>query len=60
MNARVSAFTIAAVPLLTTWTRARGATAAQMNPAGIPQTAVAAAAAAKTQAARGHPREAAG
>ena len=31
-----------------------------MNPAGIPQTAVAAAAAAKTPASRTHPREVAG
>ncbi len=60
MNARVSAFTISAVPVPTTWTRARGATAAQMNPAGIPQMAVAAAAAAKTPAARGQRRKAAG
>ena len=60
MNALVSAFTTATVPRLMTWTRTRGATAAQMNPAGIPQTAVATAATRPIPAARGQPREAAG
>src|SRR5450755_3699442 len=48
MNALVSAFTIWAVPCPTTCTRTRGASALQANPAGIPQMAVAAAAARKT------------
>src|SRR5450631_3006722 len=51
MNALVSGCTISAVPLLTTCTSTRGASAPHRNPAGIPQTAVAAALAPNTPAA---------